>query len=63
MEKAMRPQKEDESEDKQQPKEALDEFKDEDVKRMERLGADASQAIFKDLKARADEYPKLKTTF
>ncbi|KAL2761073.1 hypothetical protein ACRALDRAFT_2039571 [Sodiomyces alcalophilus JCM 7366] len=63
MEKATRPQKEDETEGKKQPKEELEEFEDEDVKRMEGLGADASKTIFTDLKARAEEYPKLKTTF
>ncbi|ROT41904.1 hypothetical protein SODALDRAFT_286833 [Sodiomyces alkalinus F11] len=63
VEKATEPQKDDEADGKEEPKEVLEEFEDEDVKRMEGLGADISKAIFADLKARAEEYPKLKTTF
>ncbi|KLU85129.1 hypothetical protein MAPG_04160 [Magnaporthiopsis poae ATCC 64411] len=43
--------------------ETLEELEDEDTKRMRHLAGDQSDAIFADLQLRADEYPKLKTTF
>ena len=43
--------------------EAMEELEGEDVKRMERLGEDASQAIYADLKADSEKYPSLRTQF
>lgn len=43
--------------------ETLEELEDEDTKRMRHLAGDQSDAVFADLQLRADEYPKLKTTF
>lgn len=48
---------------KEDPIEEMEKLEDEDTKRMEHLGKDASEAIFSDLNAEAEGYPKLQTTF
>lgn len=48
---------------KEDPIEEMEKLEDEDTKRMEHLGKDASEAIFLDLNAQAEGYPKLQTTF
>ncbi|KAI1420561.1 hypothetical protein F5Y12DRAFT_111548 [Xylaria sp. FL1777] len=63
IEKATKPQKEDEKEGKEKPEEELETLEDEDTHRMEALKHDDSAAIFADLGALAKDYPKLKTTF
>jgi hypothetical protein len=45
------------------PKEELERLEEEDEERMQGLGKDESESIFRDLHASAKEYPKLKTTF
>lgn len=44
-------------------KEELEKLEEEDEERMEGLGKDDSESIFKDLHASAKDYPKLATTF
>lgn len=64
IEKAMQPDEEDkERGDKDEPMEEMQKLEDEDTERMEHLGKDASDAIFRDLEAQASGYPKLQTTF
>lgn len=41
----------------------MEKLGEEDAERMEHLGKDSSEAIFKDLEASAQGYPKLQTTF
>ncbi|KAI0107277.1 hypothetical protein GGR51DRAFT_516851 [Nemania sp. FL0031] len=61
--KATEPQKEDDEEGKETPKEELEKLEDEDTHRMETLNDDDSMAIFTDLGVLARDYPKLETTF
>lgn len=49
--------------DKKKPEEILEHLEEEDLERMKHLAGDDSTAIFKDLDARAKDYPKLQTTF
>lgn len=63
VDKAVEPRKKDEKEGKEEPREVLEELKDEDVDRMRGLTDSDSGAIFRDLDARAEEYPKMMTTF
>ncbi|KAB5547150.1 hypothetical protein GE09DRAFT_1130114 [Coniochaeta sp. 2T2.1] len=60
IEKATEPQGKGEEED---PKEELEELAEEDEKRMESLGEDDSEAIFKDLRADADALPEMQSEF
>ncbi|KAI1758929.1 hypothetical protein GGR53DRAFT_192013 [Hypoxylon sp. FL1150] len=62
LEKATEPQKE-QKKDQEKPIEELEKLEDEDTHRMEGLQGDDSAAIFADLHARAQDYPKLQTTF
>ncbi|KAI5860036.1 hypothetical protein GGS23DRAFT_599697 [Durotheca rogersii] len=59
--KAAEPQKEEEGHE--QLLEVLVELEDEDMHRMEALQGDNSTAIFEDLQAQAEDYPRLRTTF
>lgn len=61
--KATEPQKEDEKEGKENPKEELETLEHEDAHRMETLRHDDAAAIFADLGTLTKDYPKLKTTF
>ncbi|TDZ99582.1 hypothetical protein C8034_v000052 [Colletotrichum sidae] len=63
IEKATEPRKKDVKEGKDEPKEVLEDIEEEDTKRMEHLADDDSAAIFADLQASAENYPKLQTTF
>ncbi|KAM0525680.1 hypothetical protein ACHAPE_000391 [Trichoderma viride] len=63
IEKALTPQEEDEKANKEKPLEAMEELEEEDLKRMKHMPGDSSAAIYADLKARAEDYPKLQTTF
>ncbi|KAI1434320.1 hypothetical protein GGR50DRAFT_414974 [Xylaria sp. CBS 124048] len=64
IEKATAPPKEDkEKDEKEKPVEELEKLEDEDTHRMEGLEGDDSVAIFDDLGALAQDYPKLKTSF
>ncbi|KAI0836616.1 hypothetical protein F5Y06DRAFT_305075 [Hypoxylon sp. FL0890] len=62
IQKATEPQKGQE-EDQEKPREELEKLEDEDTHRMEGLQGDDSAAVFADLHARAQDYPKLQTTF
>lgn len=59
VDKAVEPQEK----DKKEPEDVLEELEEEDLERMKHLGGDDSAAIFKDLEAKAKDYPKLQTTF
>ncbi|KAI1826033.1 hypothetical protein F4861DRAFT_537395 [Xylaria intraflava] len=61
--KATEPQMEDEKEGRETPAEELMKLEDEDTHRMEGLRGDDSVAIFNDLGALANDYPKLKREF
>ncbi|KAI1488293.1 hypothetical protein F5X96DRAFT_646268 [Biscogniauxia mediterranea] len=61
--KATEPQKEDQENDKEEPREEMEKLEDEDTHRMEGLKGDDSASIFSDLHAHAKDYPKLQTTF
>ena len=61
IEKAMEPRKKDQKEGREEPREVLEELEEEDVARMKNLPD--SDAVYKDLEARAGEYPDLLTTF
>lgn len=64
IEKAMQQDEKDEKDDdKSKPMEEMQKLEDEDTERMEHLGKDSSAAIFMDLEASAQGYPKLQTTF
>ncbi|CAN8099879.1 unnamed protein product [Discula destructiva] len=64
LDKAMQSESKDEKDkDTEQPIEELEKLEDEDADRMEHLGEDASDAIFADLGADAEGYPKLQSTF
>lgn len=64
VDKALQVDKKDEKDDdKDDPAEEMEKLEDEDTERMEHLGKDSSEAIFKDLQASAEGYPKLQTTF
>ncbi|KAH9907039.1 hypothetical protein F4778DRAFT_724447 [Xylariomycetidae sp. FL2044] len=63
IQKATEPQKDDEKEGKEKPLEELEKLEDEDTHRMEHLKGDDSTAIFADLGAQAEDYPKIQTTF
>ncbi|KAK1248649.1 hypothetical protein MKX08_006869 [Trichoderma sp. CBMAI-0020] len=63
IEKAMTPQEEDEKANKEKPLEAMEELEEEDLKRMKHMPGDSSASIYADLKAHAEDYPKLQTTF
>ncbi|KAM0326757.1 hypothetical protein ACHAQA_006630 [Verticillium albo-atrum] len=63
IEKAVEPQKKDQKNGKEEPEEVLKNLEEDDVNRMKHLGNSDSEAIFKDLRASADDYPKLMTTF
>lgn len=63
IEKALTPQEEDEKANKDKPLEAMEELEEEDLKRMKHMPGDSSASIYADLKARAEDYPKLQTTF
>lgn len=60
---AMEPQKKDQEKGKEGPKEVLEHFEEEDLKRMRDLPGDQSASVFADLQAHAKDYPKLQTTF
>jgi hypothetical protein len=45
------------------PKEELEDLADEDEKRMEKLSADDTEAIFKDLQASAKDLPDMQMEF
>lgn len=59
LDKAVEPQEK----GKKEPEEVLEDLEEEDLERMKHLAGDGSAAIFKDLEARAKDYPKLQTTF
>ncbi|KAI5925172.1 hypothetical protein F4810DRAFT_91882 [Camillea tinctor] len=61
--KATEPQKEDQDDNKEEPREEMEKLEDEDTHRMEGLEGDDSAAIFADLHAQSKDYPKLQTTF
>ncbi|KAI0473201.1 hypothetical protein GGR56DRAFT_653618 [Xylariaceae sp. FL0804] len=63
IEKATEPQKKDQEEGKEEPREELEKLEDEDTHRMEHLKGDDSAAIFADLGVQAKDYPKIQTTF
>lgn len=63
VEKALEPQKADEKENKEEPAEELEKLEEEDLQRLKGLSDDDSGRIFADLKVKADDYPKLQTTF
>lgn len=64
LEKAMQPDEKDEkATDKEEPMEEMEKLEDEDTARMQHLGEDATAAIFADLEAHAENYPKLQTIF
>lgn len=63
VEKALRPQESDQKEGRAEPADELEKLEDEDVQRMKELGEDDSGRIFADLQVRAEDYPKLETTF
>jgi hypothetical protein len=63
IEKALIPQEEDKKANKEEPLEAMEELEEEDLKRMKHMPGDASASIYADLKAHAEDYPKLQTTF
>ncbi|KAI9147655.1 hypothetical protein HJFPF1_12685 [Paramyrothecium foliicola] len=63
IDKAVEPQKEDQKADAKEPMEVLEDLEEEDLKRMKDLPGDDSASIFADLQARANDYPKLQTTF
>lgn len=63
IEKAVEPQQKDQKNGKEEAEEVLKDLEDDDVDRMKHLGDSDSEAIFKDLRASADDYPKLMTTF
>lgn len=64
LDKAMQPdEKDNKSQDKEQPIEEMEKLEEEDIERMEHLGKDASEAIFADLGTQAKGYPTLQTTF
>ena len=48
---------------KEEPLEEMEELEEQDLKRMQQLSGDDSASIYKDLKAHAEDYPKLQTTF
>lgn len=62
IEKATEPPK-DQKDGEPDPKEELERLEEEDEERMQGLGEDESESIFRDLHASAKEYPELKTTF
>ncbi|KAI1466274.1 uncharacterized protein F4812DRAFT_436611 [Daldinia caldariorum] len=62
IQKATEPQK-GQKEGQEDPIEELEKLEDEDTHRMQSLQGDDSDAIFKDLHVRAQDYPKLQTTF
>ncbi|KAL6875089.1 hypothetical protein J3F83DRAFT_729836 [Trichoderma novae-zelandiae] len=53
----------DEQANKEEPLEELEELEEQDLKRMQQLSGDDSASIYADLKAHAEDYPKLQTTF
>ncbi|GFP54664.1 hypothetical protein ACSS6W_002501 [Trichoderma asperelloides] len=61
--KALTPQREDENANKEGPLEFMEELEEEDLKRMKDMPGDSSASIYADLKAHAEDYPKLQTTF
>jgi hypothetical protein len=63
IDKATKPQEEDQKHDKEEPLEALEHLEEEDLNRMKGLAGDQSASIFADLEARAKDYPELQTTF
>ncbi|KAM0466129.1 hypothetical protein ACHAPV_001082 [Trichoderma viride] len=63
IEKALTPQEEDQKANKEEPLEAMEELEEEDLKRMKHMPGDSSASIYADLKAHAEDYPKLQTTF
>ncbi|KXH66564.1 hypothetical protein CSAL01_10738 [Colletotrichum salicis] len=60
---AVEPKPKDVKAGKENPEDVLQEIGDEDEKRMKHLSGDDSASIFADLQARAEDYPKLQTTF
>lgn len=56
-------EKDEKAKEKDEPIEEMEKLEDEDTERMEHLGKDGSEAIFKDLEANKQGYPKLQTTF
>ncbi|OTB10212.1 hypothetical protein K445DRAFT_323255 [Daldinia sp. EC12] len=62
IQKAAEPQK-DQKDGQEDPIEELEKLEDEDTRRMKSLQGDDSDAIFEDLHVRAQDYPKLQTTF
>ncbi|KAM0254003.1 hypothetical protein ACHAQJ_006973 [Trichoderma viride] len=61
--KALEPQEEDEKAHKEEPLEVMEELEEQDLKRMRHMPGDRSASIYADLKAHAEDYPKLQTTF
>lgn len=63
LEKALEPLEDDEKQGKEEPKEALEHLKEEDLERMRHLPGDQSASVFADLEIHAKDYPKLRTSF
>jgi hypothetical protein len=63
LDKAMEPQKKAQKDADEEPLDELEKLEDEDARRMQALEGDDSDAIFADLQGRAEDYPRLKTTF
>ncbi|KAL7787441.1 hypothetical protein V8C37DRAFT_390312 [Trichoderma ceciliae] len=61
--KALVLHEEDEKAHKEEPLEVMEDMEEEDLKRMRQLPGDHSASIYADLKAHAEDYPKLQTTF
>jgi hypothetical protein len=61
--KALQLQEEDEKAHKEEPLEVMEDLEEEDLKRMRHMPGDHSALIYADLKAHAEDYPKLQTTF
>ncbi|RFU78996.1 hypothetical protein TARUN_3227 [Trichoderma arundinaceum] len=61
--KALALQEDDEKAHKEEPLEVMEDLEEEDLKRMRHLPGDHSASIYADLKAHAEDYPKLQTTF
>ncbi|KAL7938590.1 hypothetical protein V8C35DRAFT_288557 [Trichoderma chlorosporum] len=61
--KALELQEADAKAHKEEPLEEMEELEEQDLKRMNQLSKDGSAAIYADLRAHAEDYPKLQTTF
>ncbi|KAK3330721.1 hypothetical protein B0H66DRAFT_469549 [Apodospora peruviana] len=63
VDKALEPQKEDQTKENAEPIDELEKLEEEDTKRMSGLSKDDATSIFADLEVHANDYPKLQTTF